>query len=145
MAERLDAHKVLVVTGSVPRAEALDRPLAYHLKAEIDRRGGRDPRRKALVVGDLWYLQNEQVHDQPTVSLGGPGVNALSAAFLRRLPLALAVENVFVLQMDATFKDLRVCVWGMNHERTKVALATFEQDRFLGRYLDAAWTRSKED
>lgn len=138
--EYYDRH-VLLVTGSVPRAEAMDRPLAYYLKAEIDRRGGRDPRRRALVLSDFWYLQNDQLHGQPTIAVGGPGVNALSAAFYRRLPVALSVEGVLVIQVDPAFEDLRAAVWGMDHDQTKVALATFVQDRFLGRFLAAAWSR----
>ena len=140
MADDPYAHRILIVTGTVPRAEDLDRPLAYYLKGEIDRRGGRDPHRRGLVVADLWYLQNEHLERRPVISVGGPGVNAVSAAFYRLLPIALAVEDTLVIQMDPAFEDLRVAVWGMDHDRTQVAVATFAQDLFLGRYLEAVWS-----
>jgi hypothetical protein len=137
------AAHVLIVTGTVPRAEVGDRPLAYYLQNEINRRGGRDPRRRALVVADLWYLQNEVAAGRPVISVGGPGVNALSAAFYRLLPIALAIEDTLLIQMDVALADRRVAVWGMDHDRTKLAVATFAQDRFLGRYLDAVWAAPK--
>jgi len=139
MPEDLYPANILVVTGSVPRAEMMDRPLAYYLKDRIDDCGGSDPRRKAVVLSDIWYLQNEAVHEHPVISLGGPGVNALSAALYRTLPPALAIEDVLLIQMDVTFEDRRACVWGMDHDRTKIAVATFAQHRFLGAYLDAMW------
>ena len=143
MGREFYVHQVLLVTGSVPRAEEMDRPLAYFLKQEIDRRAGLDPRRKAVVVGDLWYLQNAVAHNQPTISVGGPAVNALSAAFYRALPVALAVEDLLLIQMDPALKDLRAAVWGIDHEHTRVAVATFAQERFLGAYLKAAWGKRR--
>ena len=145
MPEGLYPHIVLIVTGSVPRAEQMDRPLAYYLKDEIDKRGGRDPRRRAIVVSDLWYLRHEDVHGQPTVSVGGTAVNALSAVLYRVLPVAMTVEDVLVIQMDVGFKDLRAAVWGRDHENTRAAVATFALDRFLGRFLEAAWSRTPSE
>ena len=43
---------VVLVTGSSPTAEERDRPLAYRLKAEIDRRGVGHAYRRAVVVAD---------------------------------------------------------------------------------------------
>lgn len=36
-----------------------------------------------------------------------------------------------IIQLDPEFVDLRVCVWGMNHELTIAAL-----DHFVAKYLD---------
>ena len=64
---------IVLVTGSSPAAEERDRPLAYRLKAEIDRRGAGHAYRRAVVVADLWYLQNRTFQLNPTVAIGGPG------------------------------------------------------------------------
>ena len=143
MAEGLYPQNILIVTGSIPRAEQMDRPLAYYLRDRVAQRAGRDPRRQAIVVSDLWYLRHGEIHENPTVSVGGPGVNALSAALYRKLPVAMAVEGGFLIQMDVEFNDLRAAVWGMDHDTTRVAVATFAQDRFLGRYLEAAWSHER--
>jgi hypothetical protein len=49
---------VVLVTGTSLTAEERDRPLAYLLKSEIDQRGAGHAYRRAVVVGDAWYLDN---------------------------------------------------------------------------------------
>ena len=56
---------VVLVTGSSLTAEERDRPLAYLLKSEIDRRGAGHAYRRAVVVADVWYLENRLFHHQP--------------------------------------------------------------------------------
>ena len=67
---------IVLVTGSDIRAEERDRPTAYRLKAEVDRRGDGQAFRRAVVVGDVWYLENRIFHLNPTIAIGGPGVGA---------------------------------------------------------------------
>jgi hypothetical protein len=80
------------------------------------------------------YRNNEPIQDRPTISIGGPGVNALSGLLTEKLPTALAIENVLVVQMDQESKGRHRCsVWGMNHVQTVQAV-----DLFVSRgYLDA--------
>ena len=74
---------VVLVTGSSLTAEERDRPVAYRLKSEIDRRGAGHAYRRAVVVADLWSLQNRIFHLNPTIGIGGPGANGVSPRFLR--------------------------------------------------------------
>ncbi len=130
---------IFLVTGSDLVAEQKDRPLAYFLKTHVDRYGGQEKSRCGIVVSDLWYLANEQVQSYPTISVGGPAVNNLSRQYWHRLPVALAVDNVFVIQEDVTGEDLRAAVWGMDFETTREAVQTFYQKGYLRILLEAAW------
>ena len=70
---------VVLVTGTSPTAEERDRPLAERLKAEIDRRGAGHAYRRAVVVGDASYLEHRIFHLNPTIAIGGPGANGVTA------------------------------------------------------------------
>ncbi len=133
---------ILIVTGSTLRAEDKDRPLAQQLAAEIATRLPDGSGWRCLIVSDLYYINNEDLHSCPTISLGGPGVNHLSAVLFRELPPALAVDNVLLIQMDVTMQDMRAAVWGLNHETTVEALRTFIEKGHLERYV--AGVLSKE-
>ncbi len=136
--EEYDADNlVLIVTGSTLRAEDKDRPLAYALAEEIRKRLPPDSSWRCLVISDLHYINNEDLHECPLICLGGPGVNHLSAILLRELPPALAVDRVLLIQMDVQLKDLRTCLWGMNHDTTVEAIQTFIQKGYLDRFLAA--------
>jgi hypothetical protein len=80
------------------RAEQRDRPLAYRLKEEIDRRGAGHAFRRAVVVGDAWYLENRIFHLNPTIAIGGPGVNGVSQQFSDALPTVWSQEDRIFVQ-----------------------------------------------
>jgi len=135
---------VFVVTGSNLTAEQKDRPLAYFLKTQIDRYGGEDESKCAVVVSDLWYAATAEARKRATISVGGPGVNNLSRELWPSLPTALAVDNVFAIQMDVSMSDLRASIWGMDHETTKEAVQTFFEKGYLRRFLEAVWGEELE-
>ena len=138
---------ILIVTGSRLRAEQADRPLAYQLQEAIadcmegDEFG--DCSHNIIVMSDLWYLNSEPLHKIPTISLGGPGVNAASARFYRLLPAALVVDNQYLIQMDLEGKDLRGSIWGYTHETTVNALNTFINNGYLEQFLNTVLERSE--
>jgi hypothetical protein len=138
-------NAIFVVSGSNLIAEQKDRPLAYFLKSHIDRYGGSDPTRCGIVVSDLWYMATKDIQDCPVISVGGPGVNTLSQHFWHRLPVALAVDNVLIIQADVSFDDLRASVWGTNHETTREAIQTFYEKGYLRQFLEAAWGENLEE
>ena len=72
--------------------------------------------------------------------MGGPGVNALSAYYSQKLPTALVRDNQIAIQLDPEYIDLRVCLWGMNHQLTVEALRLFT-DKYLEEYLRAVVTQ----
>ena len=128
----IDVNKLLlIVTGAHLRAEAGDRPLAYQLQAAIvdwlaEHAAGDDPL-VPLTCTDVWYLNAEELHARPLISLGGPGVNALAAYLAQRVPPVLTVEDRLFIQMDLEFTDLRVSVWGHNGRSTAAALKLFQE------------------
>lgn len=137
---------ILIVTGAHLRAEATDRQIAYTLRERLcqwlDQRGmgGSPSRPRILVCTDLWYLNNDPLRACPTVSIGGPGVNALTAFLADKLPSAFAVEDVLVVQADLDFPDRIAACWGTTAERTAAAV-----EAFTARYLDAFMQAATRD
>lgn len=136
-------NRVLIVTGAHLRAEAADRPLAYRLRAIMldwwDREGrtqGLD-RPNIIVCSDVWYLNNDDLRSLPTVCIGGPGVNALSAFLVDKLPGVFTIQNVLTVQMDLDFVELIANIWGMDHQTTVSALDAFVE-RYLGEFMKRA-------
>lgn len=136
---------LLIVVGAHLRAEIADRPLAYRLRERILRRleesrpgkpgfAGEQGRRiepEVVVCSDIWYLNNEDLRSQPTISIGGPGVNALGAYLADRLETAFVVEDVLAVQVDLDFVDPVASCWGTTPGSTAGAV-----DAFCERYLD---------
>jgi hypothetical protein len=132
--------RLLIVTGSSLRAEEADRPLAYYLKQQIEQlqsqaEGGPDTRLETRVVADFRWLNEDSWQQLPTISLGGPGVNALAHRWLEEVPLSLAIDGQYYVQMDPDLSDLRVSIWGMDNSSTQIAVSAFVQ-RFLPQFLD---------
>ena len=149
MSSDAPAGLILIVVGSSLRAERMDRPLAYYLKQQIesvlaDRIEDEENRPEVLVVADFRRLNDEDLHDAPTISVGGPGVNALAHQWLQELPLSLAVDDQFYIQMDPELDELQASVWGMTNETTQIAVSAF-LGRFLPRFLDAVDRRNIDD
>lgn len=126
---------IWVVTGVQLNAELGDRPLAYRVEQEIRRllremlpepaEGEVLPRLVPAVVSDVYYLNSEEAQERPVISIGGPGVNAVSNALLNDVPTAVAIEDALLVQMDVEMQDHRCCVWGMDHLRTVQAVELF--------------------
>lgn len=139
---------ILIITGSRLRAEQADRPLAYKLQKAISQRTQQDKYEKKndniLVISDLWYLNSEPLQKLPTISLGGPGVNAVSAHFYDKLDHALVVDDHLLIQMDLDGKSLRACIWGQTNESTINALNIFIKNGYLDRFLTSATQRSEK-
>jgi len=123
---------ILIVTGSHPRAEAADRPLAYLLRERMrERLAALQP----LVCSDLWYLNNDALRARPTVSVGGPAVNAFSAFLGDKLPSVFAIDGELMIQLDPESPEHLACCWGANAEGTERAVGIFI-DRYLDTFLD---------
>lgn len=125
---------ILIVTGSSLRAEEVDRPLAYYLRRQVEQALG-DDSFAVRVVSDLRWIHDDDLQELPTLSIGGPGVNLLAQRWLEELPLSLAVDDEYFLQMDPDLDELRASIWGMDNPSTQVAVACFVQ-RFLPRFLE---------
>jgi hypothetical protein len=130
---------LLIVTGSTLRAEELDRPLAYYLKQRIEQYAAvHEADLGALavrVVADFRWIHDKPLQKVPTISVGGPAVNALAHRWLEEVPVTLAVDERYYLQMDPDLEESRVSIWGMDNATTQIAVSVFIE-RFLPRFLD---------
>jgi hypothetical protein len=136
------ATSVLIVTGAHPAAEVFDRPIAYRLREQVLGRLGSDsprtevPPQRVVVCSDLWYLNSEELRELPTISVGGPTVNALTAYLGDKLPSAYAVDGLLLVQAAWTDQTPLACCWGIHAQATATAVETFTQ-RYLDGFLDA--------
>ena len=141
-----EAHNMLlIVTGAHLRAEIADRPLAYDLQDQIlqwldDHADLITGDIMPVVCSDIWFINQQQLHSRPTISIGGPGVNGLSSYLTQRLTPALIQDGSKIIQLDPDFVDLRACIWGTDHDLTIEALDTFI-DRYLNEFLKAVLTQ----
>ncbi len=136
---------LLIVTGSHLRAEVADRPLAYRLQQAIHDWIETHEELLAtdispVVCSDIWYINHNELQSRPTICVGGPGVNALSQYYAQALPENDQAEQQVIIQIDPEFTDLRVIIWGTNHELTAKGVELFVQD-YLDGFLQAVATQ----
>ncbi len=144
MADEVPERMLLIVTGSTLRAEEVDRPLAYYLKQQVEMQLETeiDPP-PVRVVADFRWLHEDPLQRLPTISLGGPGVNALAQHWLEDLPVSLAIDEQYYIQMDPDLEEPHVSVWGMDNATTQIATSAFVQ-KFLPRFLARSLTVLQE-
>jgi hypothetical protein len=130
---------VVIVTGSDIRAEERDRPTAYRLKEEVDKRSDGQPFRRAVVVGDAWYLENRIFHLNPTIAVGGPGVNGVAAGLSQQLPILWTQDQRAFVQADFEAEAKRAILWGMDAEATMISVQAFVAQGFLDDLLRRIW------
>ncbi len=130
---------VVLVTGSSPAAEERDRPLAYRLKEEIDRRGAGHAYRRAVVVADFWYLNNGIFHPNPTISIGGPGANGVSQDLAEDLPTVYSRDERVFVQAEFDGELKRASLWGVDASATSAAVDAFMTEGYLDDLLSRIW------
>lgn len=130
---------VVLVTGASLTAEERDRPLAYRLKAEIDRRGAGHAYRRAVVVADLWYLENRIFHLNPTVAVGGPGANGVAQEFAGILPTVYNADDRVFIQADFENDVKQAALWGADSGATAQAVEVFTSQGLLDDLLRRIW------
>jgi hypothetical protein len=128
----IDADRVIpVVVGATLESERFDRPIAARLATTLNRALG-DEEAPALVCTDLWYLNDDRLRARPTVSVGRPDRNALSAYLGDKTPSAFVIDDVLMVQADPEMSEAVVCCWGVDARATAWAV-----DAFVEKYLDA--------
>ena len=133
---------VLIVVGYGILPEEEDRPIAYELRQLINQRGEGTDSRSAVVVTDMWMLNQEMGDLFPAIAIGGPGVNALSAQIYEDLPVAFSRDQRVFIQMNQD-SGKRAALWGMDHLASREAVEVFVKDGFLDRFLDLVWHRQE--
>ena len=130
---------VVIVTGGGTDEEARDRPAAYELKAEIDARGTGHAYRRAVVVTDQWYLDHETLQQNPTIAIGGPGVNGVSEELTSVLPTLYAADERVFVQADLEGELKRAALWGVDAAATGEAVRLFMSRGLLDDLLAKIW------
>lgn len=92
---------------------------------------------EVVVCSDVWWLNTEEAQRLPTVSVGAPEVNALSAYLAVRLPSAFSIENALAVLLDLDSPNLQACCWGASPVGTASAVDAFT-DRYLGAFVERA-------
>jgi hypothetical protein len=133
------SETIIIVTGSDPRAEAHDGPLAHDLKREVDGRGQGLAFRRAVVVGDQQYQEHDVFHQNPTIAIGGPGVNAVASELVERLPTVWSTGDQALIQCDFDGAVKQAALWGANAGSTAQAVKAFIMDGYLDELLRRIW------
>jgi hypothetical protein len=129
---------VLLVVGYGILPEEEDRPVAYDLKDSINSRSEGVENRRAVVVTDMWMLNQEMADMFPAIAIGGPAVNAFAAQIYEDLPLAYTRDQQVFIQMNQD-AGKRAALWGMDQRGTREAAGIFVKDGLLDRFLELVW------
>lgn len=131
---------VLLVVGYGILAEEEDRPTAYELKRAINSRSEGADGRSAVVVTDMWMLNQEMAEMFPAIAIGGPAVNAFTAQIYEDLPVAFTRDQQVFIQMSQD-RGKRAALWGMDQRGTREAADLFVKDGLLERFIQLVWPR----
>ena len=133
---------VLLVVGYGILAEEEDRPIAYELKRAINSRAEGSDSHSAVVVTDMWMLNQEMAEMFPAIGIGGPAVNAFTAQIYEDLPIAFTRDQQVFIQMSQD-RGKRAALWGMDQRGTREAADLFVKDGLLERFIQIVWPRSE--
>jgi len=92
-----------------------------------------------VVVGDVWYLENRIFHLNPTIAIGGPGVNNLSDQLLQTLPAVWTQDQRLFVHADFDGDLKRACLWGADAAATAGAVEYFATQGILDDLLRRIW------
>lgn len=128
---------ILIVIGEATDAGG-DRTVAVTLCREIDSRADGQAYRRAVIVGDIEFLDRPELHRHPTIVVGGPGANVLAQRFVRELPTLWQQEDRCFVQAELD-ESRRVALWGADATATSRAADAFLSEGFLEVLLDRVW------
>lgn len=133
-----DATIVLVTGGSAATLQK-DRPLAEWVAEEINRRGGGIAYHRAVVLQDDRYVTSPAMHHNPTIAIGGPGVNQVAQHLSQVLPMAWSREERSFVQMAPGQQGRQAVLWGMDATATRDAVEAFVKEGLLDDLLQRVW------
>ncbi|MGP1310535.1 MAG: hypothetical protein ACTS27_10095 [Phycisphaerales bacterium] len=139
------ASPLLIVTGITLDAERAARPLAYavreHVAAWLDLEAdGGAPSFEPIVCTDIHWLNTADAREFPTIAIGGPAQNALTAYLADKLPSVFAMDGRVLVQMDLDGVDLLSACWGVDDATTAAAVERF-LEAYLDRFMESASAR----
>jgi hypothetical protein len=116
-----------------------DRHSAARLKEEVDARGRGWPYRRAVIVDDESWFDTELFLAAPTIAIGGPGANGVSARLAGELPTVWTDGDRVVIQVDLADGRRRASLWGSDRHATTEAVEAFIARGWLDEFLDRCW------
>lgn len=93
-----------------------------------------------LICSDVWRLNDNSLASCPSISIGGPGVNAFAAYLADKLDSAFVVDDILMVQLDLEYDDLVASCWGMDHESTIAAVEAFVE-KYLEQFIEHVTSR----
>jgi hypothetical protein len=129
---------MLVISADLPPG-ADDYLIAVQLQDSIDERGAGHPYRRAVIVSDLAWFETALLHQSPTITIGGPGVNGVAGRFGAELPTVWTDADRSVIQADFGEGLKRAALWGSNADATVAAVRAFIHRGWLDEFLDHCW------
>ncbi len=146
----INPETVFLVVGVPPLAELLDRPVAEILRDDIDRRGGKSPFRRGIVItDDAWYGEKEQIGANPVIAIGNPASNTLTTEFSEWTPREPSREGIYPIRgvneamgFFRTNKERlpQVGLWGETAVRTREAVLHYIKDPAgLASFIRMCW------
>ncbi|MEZ4587031.1 MAG: hypothetical protein R2909_11565 [Gemmatimonadales bacterium] len=133
------SETVVVVVGTGGRRPERDRALTDSLRLEIDRRGQGLTYRRAVVIDDSAFLERQELHRHPTITIGGPGVNQVAGYYVADLPTVWEDANRSFVQAELDGGLKRVALWGSDARATAAAVDAFVTDGHLEALLERIW------
>ena len=133
----ITSRTVLIVVGTHPLCEYFDRPLAYILRDTVARRHS-DLELPGLVISDVCYFNNPTLWTKPLISVGGPGVNALTAELRTKLFTDSISTPYMFIQHDIHEGGCNVALWGVDEVHTEKAVHLFIQSGLIDKFLRVA-------
>jgi hypothetical protein len=150
----INEETIIIVVGATIAAELVDRPAAELLRDHIDHRGGSNPFRRGIVIGDnAWYEQTEAavIADNPVIAVGGPRTNRLTAEFGQWKPRPPSKEGTYPIPVSGTrigtgfFRKNQkgrpqVALWGHDANAVRVTVEHyFRNERGFTEFLKMCW------
>lgn len=136
LARVMGARTIIIVTGSSPEAELVDRPVAEMLRDRIDQLGQaamKTPEARGIVVSDTAWLRDKRVQANSLVSIAAPNANDVT----RLLGTASGVLN------RARDDQVRVALYGhglLARDTRDAVLDFMRESDGLAAFLAAAWS-----
>jgi hypothetical protein len=130
---------VLLVVGSSALAQLYDGAAAARLREEINRHGVRTKYQFSSVVTDDALMVEPVFLRCPTISIGGPETNKLTAKLCEQLSTDPLSTTHVRIQHGLTTKDRRVALWGSAAAETSDAVDLFVKSGLLAKYLGLLW------
>lgn len=136
---------VIVVTAADLEPGNPDTVGALRLRDEITKRGSGSPYRRAILVSDADWFDNDLLDGTPIITIGGPGRNAVTSRLAGELPSVWTDGDRVVIQAILDRAPPQVSLWGTDRFATAEALATFLDRGWLDEFLAKCWIFPEEN